>query len=181
MSDRSASTSNTHHSLIPPLANNLQEPPSRPELNETLAFSQHPHSTSVPQQFLPNHSFVYETYTPQGHSSAVRLVPPPTRPTKKMRRYDSEEMDEGRSSVSGSSVGENDHEAEQGSQTLELAAPTNYEFAVPKKKRTRTLTTPRQAAVLHALMAQVHTSAVHHFITRSLIMPDYRLHFRPRL
>lgn len=162
MADRS-STSNSHNT-IPPLDTNLS-PPSRPQLNETLAIS--PHSTSLPQ-LLPNHSFVYETYTPEGHSSAALLAPPPqTRPTKKMRRYDSEEMDEGRSSVSGSSVGEHDHEAEHAGQMSELSAPTNYEFAVPKKKRTRTLTTPRQAAVLHALMAQVRTSAIHHFITCS--------------
>lgn len=74
-----------------------------------------------------------------------------------MPRYDSEEMDEGRSSVSGSSIGEPDHDAEPGSQLAEQPVPTNYEFAVPKKKRTRTLTTPRQAAALHALMAQVST------------------------
>ncbi|KZP09347.1 homeobox-domain-containing protein [Athelia psychrophila] len=71
-----------------------------------------------------------------------------------MHRYDSEEMDEGRSSMSGSSIGEPDHDAEPGSQLAEQPGPTNYEFAVPKKKRTRTLTTPRQATALHALMAQ---------------------------
>lgn len=83
------------------------------------------------------------------------------RPIKKMRRNHSEERAEeyeGRSSPSLSShSGNGDHETEgERSQLSETSsAPTTFEFAVPKKKRTRTLTTPHQAAVLHALLAQV--------------------------
>jgi hypothetical protein len=60
----------------------------------------------------------------------------------------------GRSSLSDSSQSDRgDHS--DGEQILPPASPTTYEFAEPKKKRTRTLTTPHQAAVLHALLAQV--------------------------
>ena len=67
---------------------------------------------------------------------------------------DSEERLTGRSSPSESSQSGGDHGSE-GDQLLPPASPTTYEFAEPKKKRTRTLTTPHQAAVLHALLAQV--------------------------
>ncbi|KAF7986855.1 hypothetical protein HWV62_12578 [Athelia sp. TMB] len=141
-----SSTSNTHTTFLP-----LDNPSfsSRSSPNETVALTHY----NTHAQSLPNHSFVYENHTPDSRFFS-RASNPATRPTHSMRRYDSEEMDEGRSSVSGSSVGEQDNEAEPGSQVSEPTIPTNYEFAVPKKKRTRTLTTPRQAAALHALMAQ---------------------------
>ncbi|EGN97533.1 hypothetical protein SERLA73DRAFT_161532 [Serpula lacrymans var. lacrymans S7.3] len=53
-------------------------------------------------------------------------------------------------SSSQSGLADNETEAER-SQQSELSAPTT---APPKKKRTRTLTTPHQSAVLHALLAQ---------------------------
>ncbi|KAG1726833.1 hypothetical protein EDB19DRAFT_2042958 [Suillus lakei] len=53
-------------------------------------------------------------------------------------------------SSSQSGMADNETEAER-SQQSELSAPT---APVPKKKRTRTLTTPHQSAVLHALLAQ---------------------------
>ena len=57
------------------------------------------------------------------------------------------------------------------------------EGAPPKKKRTRTLTTPHQAAVLHALLAQVrrvpHPNVFQRTLMRSLVVavsdnPDAR-------
>jgi len=55
---------------------------------------------------------------------------------------------------SQSGMADNETEAER-SQQSELSAP-----ALPalKKKRTRTLTTPHQSAVLHALLAKVFSS-----------------------
>lgn len=85
-------------------------------------------------------------------------ISPDERPRTKMRRPDSEERGErytGRSSPSNSSQSDRgDHESD-GEHNKPSASPTTYEFAEPKKKRTRTLTTPHQAAVLHALLAQV--------------------------
>lgn len=163
-------TSNTHTTVLP-LDNTSHSSRSSP--NETVALTHY----NTHAQSLPNHSFVYENYTPNSGFSLSSN--PATRPTHSMRRYDSEEMDEGRSSVSGSSIGEHDNEAEPGSQLSEPTIPTNYEFAVPKKKRTRTLTTPRQAAALHALMAQVCSMSIvfHHLLMMRLI---YRPHFPPR-
>lgn len=57
-------------------------------------------------------------------------------------------------SPSASSQGEMaDNEAEAGPSTQ--PAEQSTAAPPPKKKRTRTLTTPHQAAVLHALLAQV--------------------------
>lgn len=79
---------------------------------------------------------------------------PDHRLSKKMRMLDSEESYTGRSSPSNSSQSDRGDHGSEGEQTLPPASPTTYEFAEPKKKRTRTLTTPHQAAVLHALLAQ---------------------------
>ena len=68
-------------------------------------------------------------------------------PGKRVDRY------RGRSSPSDSSQSDRRDHGSEGEQ--EHASPTTYKFAEPKKKRTRTLTTPHQAAVLHALLAQV--------------------------
>lgn len=97
-------------------------------------------------------------------------------PTKKMRRHHSEERPgeyEVHSSPSVSShSGNGDHETEgERSQLSEASsAPATFEFAVPKKKRTRTLTTPHQAAVLHSLLAQVC----------STFLPCFGTHICPR-
>jgi len=78
-------------------------------------------------------------------------------PRKKMRRPDSEERREqytARSSPSISSQSDRGDHGSDGEHHKPSTSPTTYEFAEPKKKRTRTLTTPHQAAVLHALLAQ---------------------------
>jgi hypothetical protein len=103
----------------------------------------------------PPHSFIHTANT------SGALSPSPTaRPRKKMRRLDSEERREqytaGRStSPSNSSQSDRGEPGSDGERNKPSASPTTYEFAEPKKKRTRTLTTPHQAAVLHALLAQV--------------------------
>ena len=56
------------------------------------------------------------------------------------------------SSESSHSMADNDHEAEQFHQSEMSAEHTDQP---PKKKRTRTLTTPHQSAVLHSLLAKV--------------------------
>ncbi|KAH7907593.1 hypothetical protein BJ138DRAFT_1212721 [Hygrophoropsis aurantiaca] len=77
------------------------------------------------------------------------------RPTKRIRRARSGNMSRERPSSSSDSssqsgMADNETEAER-SQQSELSIPT---VAPPKKKRTRTLTTPHQSSVLHALLAQ---------------------------
>lgn len=65
-------------------------------------------------------------------------------------------MERSSPSVSSSQGDMADNEGEAGpSQSLQTAQPTN---PPPKKKRTRTLTTPHQSAVLHALLAQVSST-----------------------
>jgi hypothetical protein len=71
-----------------------------------------------------------------------------------MRRESSAEA----STRSSPSVGGTlDHESSEGHGTRWEVTTT---AAPPKKKRTRTLTTPAQAAELHALLAQVRHSVI---------------------
>ncbi|KAF8839188.1 homeobox-domain-containing protein [Paxillus ammoniavirescens] len=79
-----------------------------------------------------------------------------TRPTKRRRRnQDTNMAAEGASSMSDSSsqsgMADNETEAERSQQSERSAALVT---APQKKKRTRTLTTPHQSAVLHALLAK---------------------------
>jgi hypothetical protein len=106
-----------------------------------------------PRSYAPQFRFE----NPAGTSQ--QKISPSERPRKRMRRLDSEERGKrytGRSTPSDSSQSDREeHGSEGGDHIQPSASPTTYEFAEPKKKRTRTLTTPHQAAVLHALLAQV--------------------------
>lgn len=78
------------------------------------------------------------------------------RPTKRPRTNQAANMAAERASPSSDSssqsgMADNETEAER-SQQSEVSAPVT---APPKKKRTRTLTTPHQSAVLHSLLAKV--------------------------
>jgi hypothetical protein len=64
-------------------------------------------------------------------------------------------------SPSSSSQGDAaDTEMESGPSSGQLAGQNQSQDPPPKKKRTRTLTTPHQSAVLHALLAQVRPFSI---------------------
>jgi hypothetical protein len=94
--------------------------------------------------------------SPQGHSPPAQDVST-SRQTKRQRTSRHANMPSGRASSSSDSssqsgMADNETEPEPG-QHSEHSAPQLA--APPKKKRTRTLTTPQQSAVLHALLAKV--------------------------
>ena len=129
--------------------------------------SQHPEGHSAtsrrPRSFAPQ--FRIENPGP-----SHQKISPAERPRKRMRRPDSEERGNryaGRLTPSDSSQSDReDHGSDVGEHNQPSVSPTTYEFAEPKKKRTRTLTTPHQAAVLHALLAQVCSFVHGHFCFR---------------
>jgi hypothetical protein len=130
----------------------------------------------------PPHSFIHTANSPGALSP--ELLSPTARPRKKMRRLDSEERREqytaGRStSPSNSSQSDRGEPGSDGERNKPSASPTTYEFAEPKKKRTRTLTTPHQAAVLHALLAQVCSNSVHTLIHHSMARQSRGSRLRP--
>ena len=105
--------------------------------------------------------------TPSTSITQIERMAKPTRPrpddevaseqpvAKKPRRQSDDEKRKPnlRSSPSSSSQGvpESEMDADRSQQSEASLSPA----APPKKKRTRTLTTPHQSAVLHALLAQV--------------------------
>jgi hypothetical protein len=119
------------------------------------------HSTSGPSDptvDLPS-SYIITASASSHHPHPEQDVST-TRPTKRQRRdQDTNMAAEGTSSMSDSSsqsgMADNETEAER-SQQSERSAP--LVTAPQKKKRTRTLTTPHQSAVLHALLAKVRPS-----------------------
>lgn len=111
-----------------------------------------PRPTGSPQSLSP---------VPTGHASrTVRpaATPPDEQPMAKRFRRESPRPRGRMGARSSPSSDSQDDMADtemdggrtQPTETLPLAV------APPKKKRTRTLTTPHQASVLHALLAQVH-------------------------
>jgi hypothetical protein len=141
-----------------PAAHNSSAANSNPSLVKSLLY--HPAERRSP---TPSHSFIHTATIPRGSPEDLS---PTARPRKKMRRLDSEERGErytmGRStSPSNSSQSDRGEPGSDGERNKPSASPTTYEFAEPKKKRTRTLTTPHQAAVLHALLAQVCSNFLH--------------------
>ncbi|KAF5368011.1 hypothetical protein D9758_004376 [Tetrapyrgos nigripes] len=106
------------------------------------------------------HSFVHSSTSPHIETAAGPSRPSRTRPredspeeqpmAKRIRR-DSIKVPSDRSRSPSSEGGLADTEEAERSQQSEMSsAPVQ----APKKKRTRTLTTPHQSAVLHALLAQ---------------------------
>jgi hypothetical protein len=147
------STSNTSNNRLP-----LD---IRTEQYENAGPPPHPSERRIATPSRRPHSFIQEyiTETPgTHHSSRLQENTPDERPGKRMRVQTPEERVDryrGRSSPSDSSQSDRGDHGSEGEQNQAPASPTTYEFAEPKKKRTRTLTTPHQAAVLHALLAQV--------------------------
>ncbi|OAX34564.1 homeobox-domain-containing protein [Rhizopogon vinicolor AM-OR11-026] len=114
----------------------------------------------IPSRRIHNESICHKLSksTSSSHSPThdTTTYPPSTTPPKKRSRIShSENMTvEHASSISDTSsqsgMADNETEAER-SQQSEVSAPT---APAAKKKRTRTLTTPHQSAVLHALLAK---------------------------
>jgi hypothetical protein len=98
----------------------------------------------IPSRRIQRDSILPRSTSPHHHDT-----------TKRPRRGNSDNMTvEHPSSASDTSsqsgMADNETEAEHQSEVSPLTAPA------PKKKRTRTLTTPHQSAVLHALLSQVY-------------------------
>ncbi|KIY68723.1 homeobox-domain-containing protein [Cylindrobasidium torrendii FP15055 ss-10] len=132
---------------------------------------------TVPQSApRPTHSFVAATRhsTPAPSSSRNLRLPSSPEPTTRMSRShrrpsqpeSSERRDDSSDSQSQSGGMADTEEAEASHQSKD--EPTSS--SPPKKKRTRTLTTPHQAAVLHALLAQSRfpTTAMREEVGRSI-------------
>ncbi|KAJ7187167.1 hypothetical protein C8R46DRAFT_1274368 [Mycena filopes] len=118
-----------------------------------------------PSQYTHFHSFVSAQTSPD---DLIHRRPSPDSPrmAKRMRRQSPEEGSRSQSSDSQSGMADNE-EAEGMSPYSETSPPL---VAPLKKKRTRTLTTPHQSAVLHALLAQSRfpTTAVREEVGRSI-------------
>ncbi|KAJ7328790.1 hypothetical protein DFH08DRAFT_883217 [Mycena albidolilacea] len=139
--------------------------PSRTPTNEPTTPT--PGESSQPSlpQFTHFHSFVSSQTSPD---DPLDRRPSPDSPpmAKRMRRQSPE--DTSRSQSSDSRSGMADTEPEGMSPYSETSSPPPV--APLKKKRTRTLTTPHQSAVLHALLAQSRfpTTAVREEVGRSI-------------
>jgi hypothetical protein len=162
-----------------PAAPNTSAANSNPSLVKSESHLYHPAERRSP---TPSLSFIHHTANIAIGSSED--LSPAARPRKKMRRLDSEERREryipGRStSPSNSSQSDRGEPGSDGERNKPSASPTTYEFAEPKKKRTRTLTTPHQAAVLHALLAQVCSNSVHTLIHHSMAVKSRGSRLRP--
>lgn len=132
-------------------SSNPQTPSRHPEYRDD-----HP-----PAYYLPPTADLTSSHnSPQGHSPPEQDVST-SRQTKRQRTSRQHaNMAAGRASSSSddssqSGMADNETEAEP-SQHSERSPPQLT--APPKKKRTRTLTTPHQSAVLHALLAKVRPS-----------------------
>jgi hypothetical protein len=119
-----------------------------------------------PTQFTHFHSFVSSQTSPDDLIHHRRPSPDSPPMAKRMRRQSPE--DTSRSQSSDSQSGMADTEEPEGMSPYSETSPPSV--APLKKKRTRTLTTPHQSAVLHALLAQVRYAS---FPPRhALIMPS---------
>lgn len=157
MPSTSSSSSNTSYNPLSPFGAveipHSDTPPDSHSSQRTTPLSREPSVDST------------STHLPQGNTSSVN-----SRARATEKACDMEDDQQGKekgkdisrnTSPSGSSQGglaDNEMEAGPSTQTEEPATPV----PPPKKKRTRTLTTPHQAAVLHALLAQVSTFLTPH-------------------
>ena len=129
-----------------------------------------PSSTSPPRRPIPTDPQPYQRASPPSNiashhpSSSSRVATPPAAtaasdPESSSRKRKRAAV--GRSSPSGSSSQGDMADTEmEGGASKPSASESAPEGPPPKKKRTRTLTTPHQAAVLHALLAQVRPPIV---------------------
>ncbi|KAJ7123879.1 hypothetical protein C8R43DRAFT_42519 [Mycena crocata] len=122
-------------------------------------------SNPPPSQFTHFHSFVSSQASPD--DPIHRRPSPDSPPMAKRMRHQSPE-DTSRSQSSDSQSGMADTEEPEGMSPYSETSPPAV--APLKKKRTRTLTTPHQSAVLHALLAQSRfpTTAMREEVGRSI-------------
>ncbi|KAJ7908858.1 hypothetical protein B0H13DRAFT_1715135 [Mycena leptocephala] len=143
---------------------------SRTPTNDTTTSTTTPPATSgesshPPPQFTHFHSFV-SSQTSADDLEHRRPSPESPPMAKRMRRQSPEDTSRSHSSDSQSGMADTD-EPEGMSPYSETSPPP---VAPLKKKRTRTLTTPHQSAVLHALLAQSRfpTTAMREEVGRSI-------------
>lgn len=140
---------------------NPQAPSRRPEYDSQVPHSQStaasPPQAPSPSRLTADLTSSHNSAQGSSHHSRPEQDVNTRRPTKRRRtsrlaNMAAERASSSSDSSSQSGMADNETEAER-SQHSERSAP--QVTAPPKKKRTRTLTTPHQSAVLHALLAKV--------------------------
>lgn len=148
--------SNSPPTRIPTNTSSLLQSPSRPEISSLSTSSAHDLSSGLvySPQLPQRHSFQSPTFERAMTRTMLREASfeSPSRPDMR-----SDGRGGQRGSPSSSSQGDiqdSDMDSGPSSQPEQSSGPRTSDQPT-KKKRTRTLTTPHQSAVLHALLAQV--------------------------
>jgi hypothetical protein len=147
----SGSHTPTHNPDIPNIINSPQSTTSRPQILDDI-------SSDRPFEDRSRQPATSPSLEPQiAESSTRRRTTAPESSTektmaKRIRRESSETRGRARRHRSSSSY---DSQDEMSVEKVEKPEPLAPITTPPKKKRTRTLTTPQQSAVLHALLAKV--------------------------
>ncbi|KAH0580708.1 hypothetical protein H2248_002193 [Termitomyces sp. 'cryptogamus'] len=156
----------------------------------TFSTNFNPSSDSTTSRIPPN-AHLFETTIAEGdqpqfsHSTQVYHLPVLSQSTpsgsthrRMTRRLQRKQDSSGPAAQSSTSNSQKDAAGtSKGDEPLQPAAP------LPKKKRTRTLTTPHQAAVLHALLAKSRfpNTAVREEVGRSIGLSARKVQVRRRL
>ena len=163
---KSRSPSPTHNFSSPPnIVNSPESTTSRPTLIEeqstepALASDHRAQPITVllpspPPREIPEPS---SSKRPSSHLVQSAEGSPKEPMAKRIRRASPETRESHSSPASDSQDDMADNEMDVG-RLVDRPEPLPSTSAPPKKKRTRTLTTPHQSAVLHALLAQVWPS-----------------------
>ena len=137
---------------------------SRPERtpNSRGTSSVDPSSATTPVPHLTSPPLASPTTRQQQAEEGTSHAPPsPSASASPQHRLPETSQDRRMHSPSSSSQGDAaDTEMESGPSSSQLAGQHQPQGPPPKKKRTRTLTTPHQSAVLHALLAQVRPLSI---------------------
>jgi hypothetical protein len=149
----------------------LLQSPSRPELSSLSTSSAHDLSSGLvyPSQLPQRHSFQSPTFERAMTRNILREASFESPSRSDMRSDDPGGRRGSPSSSSQGDMQDSDMDSGPSSQPEQSSGPRTSDQPA-KKKRTRTLTTPHQSAVLHALLAQVSFSlfASFHFIDASV-------------
>ena len=123
-----------------------------PSVDPSSATTTGPQPTSPP----PPSSTILQYQQQQAGAGTLHAPPSPSASASHKRRPSETSQDRRMHSPSSSSQGDaGDTEMESGPSSSQLPGQHQPQDPPQKKKRTRTLTTPHQSAVLHALLAQV--------------------------